>query len=84
MCASTLHYFTRYYLRYIYHTHYTMLHYILIQTPIYIDRRCFKIEWWENDAHTEIHELEYICDSIKDCAELYAKLAYLLSRLEIL
>ena len=55
-----------------------------IHTLLYTDRRCFKIEWWENDAHTEIHELEYICDSIKDCAELYAKLAYLLSRLEIL
>lgn len=44
-----------------------------------VEKKSFRITW-EEDGKTEPHDIEYICESSKDCSEILGKLSYLRSR----
>jgi hypothetical protein len=48
--------------------------------PVEYDRKGFKITWEEDNR--EVVEIEYLCQSEKDCSEIVNKLSFLISALK--
>jgi hypothetical protein len=42
------------------------------------DKKAFRITWEEDGKGELLHDIEYYCESAKDCAEIIAKLTFLI------
>ena len=49
-------------------------------STLHDDSRAFRITY---DDEGEVSDIEYFCDSARDCAEIVAKLKYLISKHEV-
>lgn len=45
------------------------------------EKRTLRITW-EEDNRTDLREIEYICETSKDCSDIYAKLTFLMKNLK--